>query len=96
MKVEMSTDFPRDFENPSQEYLDIEKNFKGDREHITDEQTLAMMLFKGFRLTRNEFSTCVAKDLVINCDDTDDSYEKFMAKWTETEKQFGYFGKVKK
>ena len=83
------TKYPRGYKNPTDEYLKIEKTFKGDREYIIDEQTLAIMLFKGFRLTRNEFSNCVHMNLIINCKDTDKSYEKFMSRWKETETQFG-------
>ncbi|MHA2022648.1 MAG: hypothetical protein ACTSWQ_03195 [Candidatus Thorarchaeota archaeon] len=82
------TDFPKGYKNPTDDYLAIEKKFKGDRKHIQDEQTLSLMLFKGFRLTRNEFSNCVSMDLIINTADTDKAYDKFMSKWKETETQF--------
>lgn len=84
--------FPRNHKNPSEEYLKIEKQFKGDEKHVTDEQKLAMMIFKGYRLTRNEYSNAVRLGLIINRTDSDAGYVTFMVKWKETENQFGYMG----
>lgn len=81
-------EWPKGWMNPSEEYLKLEKRFKGTREHITDEQTLAIMIFKGYRLTRTEYSVAVSMKLILG-EDTDKGHKSFMAKWGETETQFG-------
>lgn len=82
--------FPRDWTNPSKDYLKIERKYKGDREHITDETSLSFMILKGYRLTRNEFSNAVRFKLIVNREDTDKDYKIFMSRWKETESSFGY------
>jgi len=88
MNNKEENEWPRDWQNPSEEYLKIEKRFKGNRIHITDEETLAIMILKGYRLTRTEYSLAVIYNMIL-LEDTDKDFKKFMRKWKETEKQFG-------
>ena len=82
-------EWPKDYKNPSKQYLGIEENFK---RYDNEKSYLAMKIWKGFRLSREEYSKAVEDHLIIG-EDTDESYKKFMETWKETEKQFGYFSR---
>lgn len=87
--TDTENNFPRTWKNPTKEYLEMERRFKGNTEHIADEAKLAIMIFKGYRLTRNEFSNAVRLKLIIKSEDTDEAHERFMSRWKETKTQFG-------
>ena len=46
------------------------------------------MIFKGYRVNRTEYAVAVSMGLILN-ENTDEGHERFMAKWGETETQFG-------
>jgi len=78
----MSEDiFPRDWKNPTDKYLEMEKAF--------GKQKVCVKLLRGFRITRKEFAIAVKANVIMR-EDTDEQYEDFMTHWSENEKSFGW------
>lgn len=86
------SEWPRDYQNPSQEYLDLEKKHRDYVNGESDKMKLSYFLFKGVLITRAEFATCVELRLVTFKEDSKENYEKFMSQWKETKDTFGYMG----